>query len=158
MRLWQVTKYTKGFYLYGAPLEGYSTYLETEEMEEQNTQYQQWWSAKGFRDLYPEGESPLWPTGQPTVLNTQLFLNEFLILLLGDGLRAVAPIVLVTLIVWLQTRSLSLATALKPAASSSTLSPAFRESRFRKQDRSVLFFLSLFFKSSNFNKYGPLSL
>ena len=116
-----VTRYTKGFYMYGAPLAGFSDYIEETNRADQDAQYQLWWSnpanpgargppeRPGFRSLYPEGPSELWPTGQPTILNTKLLLSEILIVLIGDGLRAIAPIILVTLIVWLQTGSLFIA-------------------------------------------------
>ena len=105
-----VTRYTKGFYAYGAPLEGFTNYIESQARTQQQAQYQRWWTTEKFRSLYPEGASPLWPTGRPTVLNTALLLSEIIIVLVGDGIRAVAPCILVFLIVWLQTGSLLLAT------------------------------------------------
>jgi len=104
-----VTKYTKGFYSYGAPLKGFSNYIEAADKEKQDAQYSRWWTTSKFRSLYPEGESTLWPTGQPSLLNTQLLLSEILLVLIGDGLKAIAPVILVTLIVWLQTGSLLIA-------------------------------------------------
>ena len=104
-----VTRYTKGFYQYGAPLAGFNDYIEQTNVNEQDAQYQLWWAQKRFRALYPEGMSDLWPTGQPTLLNTKLLLSEILLVLIGDGLRAIAPIILVTLIVWMQTGSLFIA-------------------------------------------------
>jgi hypothetical protein len=106
-----VSRYTKGRYFYGAPLKGYKSYGVDDQAatDEQAAKYQQWWAEKRFRDLYPEGPSDKWPTGQPTVLNTALLLSELLNLLLGDGLRAVAPVLVVTGIVWLQTGSLLIA-------------------------------------------------
>jgi len=105
-----VTRYTKGFYMYGAPLEGFTNYIENTAVTQQDAQYQRWWTTEKFRSLYPEGTSSLWPTGRPTVLNTKLLLSEIIIVLVGDGIRAVAPCILVYLIVWLQTGSLLIAT------------------------------------------------
>ena len=46
---------------------------------------------------------------EPTCLIVSMLLQELLMLLAFDGARAVVPIVLVFLIVWMQTRSLFIA-------------------------------------------------
>ena len=106
-----VTKHAKGFYSYGAPLKGWDNYVEQTAKDEQDANYARWWTTTKMRDLYPEGKKgeALWPTGIPSLLNTQLLLSEILLVLVGDGLKAILPCFLVTLIVWLQTGSLLIA-------------------------------------------------
>lgn len=87
-----VTRYTKGFYMYGAPLAGWDNYIEEVAKTEQDTKYARWWATSKFRDLYSGRKSKdLWPTGEPALLNTQLLLSEILLVLIGDGLKAIAP-------------------------------------------------------------------
>ena len=106
-----VTKYTRGFYSYGAPLAGFDNFIDQASKEQQEAQYSRWWATTNMRSLYPEGKAglALWPTGEPSLLNNQLMLSEILLVLLGDGLKGIAPVILVTLIVWLQTSSLLIA-------------------------------------------------
>jgi len=104
--------YTRGTFDYGGPLK-YGSYNNANDREsEQEDAFVDWfWKKAKLQDAYNEGNRKLWnrvlPTGFVPPLLTQILLE----LLVFDGVRAVAPLVFVFLIVWFQTRSLFIAFA-----------------------------------------------
>ena len=106
------SKYTRGMYMYGAPLaHGFPPYTSAyDRRDEQTNSFVQWfWTDAKLQDAYNENDSSLWSHVQPTALIPDLLTQMLIELLVKDGLMALAPIILVFLIVWFQTRSIFIA-------------------------------------------------
>ena len=106
------SKYTRGTYNFGAPQpHGSPPYVGVDDrMGEQEDNLVDWfWKSAKLQDRYNEHDKSDWGHLRPTGLVPLLLEQIILDLLLFDALRAIAPLVLVFLIVWFQTRSIFLA-------------------------------------------------
>mmetsp|Transcript_29798 Transcript_29798/g.81434 ORF Transcript_29798/g.81434 Transcript_29798/m.81434 type:complete len:1140 (-) Transcript_29798:313-3732(-) len=110
----QKSRFTRSSYVYGAPLAGYSTYISNAEKTDQEAEFAVWWREEKMRDAYctsTRGCPSTWREVEPSVLISTLLIQELLLIAISDGIRAIIPVVLVFLIVWLHTGSLLLAFA-----------------------------------------------
>ena len=104
------SRYTRSFYEYGAPLDGFTSYITSSEKGDQDKMFVDWWDDENLRRAYTGSG---WEELQPSALITspKLLLREFLKVATYDGILAIVPIAAVFLIVWLHTGSLLLAFA-----------------------------------------------
>jgi len=104
--------YTRSYYHYGAPQKyGTPPYLDAEDRyDQQEDNFVDWfWRTAELHHSYDENDSGLWRHLRPTGFIPPLLEQIILDLLLFDSLRAIAPLVLVFLVVWFQTRSIFIA-------------------------------------------------
>ena len=106
------SRYTRSTYSYGAPLKyGSPPFLNADDRtKDQEDLFVTWfYNDAKLQDSYDEHNPQLWATVEPTGFLPPLLLSMLVDLLVKDGLMALAPLVVVFLIVWLQTRSLFIA-------------------------------------------------
>ena len=104
--------YTRTTYSFGGPQKfGNPPYSNADDRkEEQEDNFVDWfWNTAFLQDTYDEENAELWQHLRPTGLLEPLLEKILISLLVSDGLRAVAPLLFVFLVVWFQTRSLFIA-------------------------------------------------
>jgi len=101
--------YSRSYYYYGGPLNGYDSLLDSSQVDQQENQFTTWWAGTGLRSDYDASDRAKWPTVEPIFVMWLLTQWELIILLVYDAGMCVLPILCVFLIVWIQTRSLFIA-------------------------------------------------
>merc|ERR1719421_598418 len=105
-----VSTYTRSSYDYGGPLKYGDFTSAWDRQSEQEDLFVKWfWTHAQLQDSYDEHDRSLWSSVQPTGFIPPLLLQMLVDLLVKDGLMALAPLVLVFLTVWFQTRSMFIA-------------------------------------------------
>jgi hypothetical protein len=72
------SRFTRAFYTYGAPLNGFDTYITADEKTDQENQFSTWWREEGLRDAYCVGGRSCtgeWEEIEPTVLISTLLIQ-----------------------------------------------------------------------------------
>lgn len=75
---YQKSRFTRAFYDYGAPLDGFDAYITSSEQTDQENQFSVWWADEGLRNAYCVGGRSCtgeWDEVEPTVLVSTLLIQ-----------------------------------------------------------------------------------
>jgi hypothetical protein len=75
---YQKSRFTRAFYSYGAPLDGFNTFITNGEKRDQENQFSVWWGEQKLQDAYCVGGRSCtgeWEEVEPTVLISTLLIQ-----------------------------------------------------------------------------------